>query len=153
MSVDTGVAAANSSPEESENDTTEEIDQSLEESLADSQVSPTQQPPSSAFAAVSTSAKVEVKPTFTKCFTYYGLFVGLLSAIDFVATVLRFINWPLFGKIAMATQVLVGVIFLPIWLLIFAKQLGSATNRFEREEQRKILLDGCSDDEVAGLLA
>eukprot|EP00986_Skeletonema_menzelii_P012188 scaffold6609_cov141-Skeletonema_menzelii.AAC.10 len=150
LSVDTGVVAG--SPE-SENITLED---DAEESLDDdSQVvaSTTQQPPSSAFEAVSASTKVKVKPTFTKCFTYFGLLVGLLSAVDFVAAVLRFINWPLFSRIAMVTQSLVGVIFLPIWLLIFSKQLGRATVSFEREEQRRIQVDGCTDDEVAGLLA
>ena len=150
LSVDTGVVAG--SPE-SENITLEdEAEESLDD---DSQVAAptTQQPPSSAFEAVSASTKVEVKPTFTKCFTYFGLFVGLLSAVDFVATVLRFINWPLFSRIARVTQGLVGVIFLPIWLVIFAKQLGRATESFEREEQRRIQVDGCTDDEVAGLLA
>mmetsp|Transcript_22054 Transcript_22054/g.33201 ORF Transcript_22054/g.33201 Transcript_22054/m.33201 type:complete len:384 (-) Transcript_22054:62-1213(-) len=150
LSVDTGVVA--SSPE-SENAII--IEDEAEESLDDDsqEVPTTQQPPSSAFAAVSATTKVAVKPTFTKCFTYYGLFVGFLSAIDFVAAVLRFINWPLFGRIAMVTQTLVGVIFLPIWLLIFAKQLGRATDSFEREEQRRVHLDGCTDDEVTGLLA
>mmetsp|Transcript_13265 Transcript_13265/g.22620 ORF Transcript_13265/g.22620 Transcript_13265/m.22620 type:complete len:379 (-) Transcript_13265:56-1192(-) len=150
LSVDTGVVA--SSPE-SENAII--IEDEAEESLDDDsqEVPTTQQPPSSAFAAVSATTKVAVKPTFTKCFTYYGLFVGVLSAIDFVAAVLRFINWPLFGRIAMVTQTLVGVIFLPIWLLIFAKQLGRVTDSFEREEQRRVHLDGCTDDEVTGLLA
>jgi len=150
LSVETGVVA--SSPE-SENAII--IEDEAEESLDDDsqEVPTTQQPPSSAFAAVSATTKVAVKPTFTKCFTYYGLFVGFLSAIDFVAAVLRFINWPLFGRIAMVTQTLVGVIFLPIWLLIFAKQLGRATDSFEREEQRRVHLDGCTDDEVTGLLA
>ena len=151
LSVDTGVVAGGP---DSENVTLEdEAGESLDD---DSQVvaPSTQQPPSSAFEAVSTSTKVEVKPTFTKCFTYFGLFVGLLSAVDFVAAVLRFINWPLFSRITMVTQILVGVIFLPIWLLIFAKQLGRATESFEREEQRRSMhLDGCTDDEVAGLLA
>mmetsp|Transcript_21670 Transcript_21670/g.31006 ORF Transcript_21670/g.31006 Transcript_21670/m.31006 type:complete len:252 (-) Transcript_21670:710-1465(-) len=153
LSVETGVVAGSS---ESQSIIIENDEDETEESVGDDSqgVAPTtQQPPSSAFEAVSEYTKVEVKPTFTKCFTYYGLFVGFLSAIDFVAAVLRFINWPLFSKIAMATQILVGVIFLPIWLLIFAKQLGRATDSFEREEQRRIRLDDCTEEEVAGLLA
>lgn len=148
LSVETGVVA--SSPE-SVSIIIEDEDET-EESVGDDSQG-VAQPPSSAFEPVSEYTKVEVKPTFTKCFTYYGLFVGFLSGIDFVAAVLRFINWPLFSKIAMATQILVGVIFLPIWLLIFAKQLGRATYSFEKEEQRRIHVDGCTDDEVAGLLA
>eukprot|EP01083_Nonionella_stella_P229520 812299_1 len=88
-------------------------------------------PPQSAFAAVST--KVAVKPTFSKCFTVFGLFVGLLALADFVADVLRFLDWKFFGRMAMAMNILLGVIFLPIWLLCLAKQLPEATDRFERE--------------------
>ena len=98
-------------------------------------------PPQSAFASVTT--KVPIKPTLPKCFAWYGIFVGLLAVLDFVADVLRFINWKLFGRIAMATNVLLGVIFLPIWLLCLARHLPPATERFERAERRgMIALDG-----------
>lgn len=111
---------------------------------------PSSTPPPSAFAAV--SSKVAVKPTFTKCFAYYGLFVGLLALVDFVADVLRFINWPLFGRIAMATNILLGVVFLPIWLLCLARQLPVATERFEREGKRDATILDAGEDEMAKLL-
>ena len=104
-------------------------------------------PPPSAFASV--TSKIPVKPTFTRCFTYYGLFVGLLAMLDFLADVLRFVNWKLFGRIAMATNALLGVVFLPIWLLILAKQLPEATDRFERESKREnIVLNGLADEKI-----
>ena len=104
-------------------------------------------PPPSAFASV--TSKIPVKPTFTKCFTYYGLFVGLLAMLDFLADVLRFVDWKLFGRIAMTTNALLGVVFLPIWLLILAKQLPEATDRFEREAKREnIVLNGLADEKV-----
>ena len=110
---------------------------------------PSAAPPQAAFAAVST--KVATKPTFTKCFAWYGLFVGLLALLDFVADVLRFVNWSLFGRIAMATNILLGVIFLPIWLLFLARQLPLSTERFEREEKRAAVLLCVGEDELMSL--
>ena len=107
-------------------------------------------PPQSAFTPVST--KVPVKATFTRCFAWYGLFVGLLALTDFVADVLRFLNWKLFGSIAMATNILLGVIFLPIWLLCLARQLPEATERFEREEKRASILLNANGEEIATLI-
>jgi hypothetical protein len=148
LSVDVGVAA--NAPESGNVVSTEEREENhLDDDSAREEPRPG--PPPSAFDAVSKTTKVTVKPTFTKCFTYFGLFVGLLSLIDFVAAVLRFVDWPLFGKISMVTQILVGIIFLPIWLLIFSRQLGNATDSFEMDEQRRHLID-YADDEVAGLL-
>lgn len=107
-------------------------------------------PPSSAFAA--TSSKIPIKPTFNKCFAWYGLFVGLLAILDFLADVLRFVDWKLFGRIAMATNVLLGVIFLPVWLLCLAAQLPAATARFEREERRAGIVGHSVGDETAALM-
>lgn len=109
------------------------------DSLGDSAVNaPSSSPPQSAFSGVTT--KVSVQPTFTKCFAGYGIFVGLLALADFLADVLRFLNWRFFGRMAMATNALLGVIFLPIWLLCLARQLPEATDRFERAEMRASML-------------
>ena len=94
-------------------------------------------PPTSAFETI----KVPIEPTFNKCFTYYGLFIGATSLVDFVADVLRFVNWKLFGRIAMAINVVVGVILLPIWLLIFARQLPAATEKFEKMQRWDEIVD------------
>jgi len=106
-------------------------------------------PPQSAFEPVST--KEAIKPTFTKCFAGYGLFVGILALADFLADVLRFLNWRVFGRMAMATNVLVGVIFLPIWLLCLGRELPLATERYEREEKRTGMLMRTCDDAVTAL--
>jgi len=106
-------------------------------------------PPASAFAGVTT--KVPIEPTFSKCFVWYGLFIGLLAVVDFLADVLRFIDWKLFGRIALATDALLGVLFLPIWILLLGRQLPAATERFERNERRASILVGARDDEVASL--
>lgn len=95
------------------------------------------EPPASAFS----HTKIPIPRTFNKCFLYYGLFIGGLCIIDFIADVLRFVNWMVFGRIAMAINVVVGVILLPIWLLIFAKQLPIATERFERMQHRYEMMD------------
>lgn len=79
--------------------------------------------------------KIAIKPTFDKCFLYFGLFIGFLSILNFVADVLRFRNWFLFGHLSMAMSIIVGVVFLPVWLLVFAKQLPEATERFERVQR------------------
>ena len=92
-------------------------------------------PPSNAFTATGLSisnTNPPVKPTFTKWFANFCLIIGVLALLDFLADVLRFVNWHIFGKMAMATNILLGVIFLPIWLLILASQLPDATDRFER---------------------
>ena len=95
-------------------------------------------PPNSVFESI----KVPIQPTFNKCFTYYGLFIGVISLIGFIADVLRFVNWHLYGRIAMAIQIVVGVILLPIWLLIFARQLPVATEKFERIQRWGEIVDG-----------
>ena len=86
--------------------------------------------------ATEMTTEVPVQATFSKCLANYGLFVGLLALLDFVADLLRFVNWPLFGRMAMIMNILLGVIFLPVWLLCLARELPSATERFEREEGR-----------------
>lgn len=90
-------------------------------------------PPSAFHARLSSQSMPAIQPTFTKCFANFGLFIGFLALLDFFADVLRFINWHIFGKLALATNILIGVVFLPTWLLILARQLPAATERLERE--------------------
>lgn len=110
---------------------------------------PSTSPPPAAFAAVTT--KVPLEPTFSKCFVWFGLFVGLLAVVDFLADVLRFVDWRVFGTIAMATNALLGVIFLPIWILCLGRQLPMATERFEREGRRASILLSGREDEMTSL--
>jgi len=76
---------------------------------------------------------VPVEPTFSQGFLRYGLCVGVLALVDFLADVLRFVDWRIFGSLAVATDALLGVVFLPAWILCLAQQLAAATERFERE--------------------
>ena len=122
---------------------------SADNNVQESSLSPPSSPPASAFSAVTT--EVPVEPTFSKCFTRFGLFVGVLAIVDFLADVLRFVDWKIFGRIAMATNALLGVIFLPIWLLILGKELPHATERFEREAKRKSIIMNLLDDEKVPL--
>ncbi|KAL7515565.1 hypothetical protein ACHAXN_012725 [Cyclotella atomus] len=94
---------------------------------------PDSTPPSKAFNDL--SSKVAIHTTFNKCFINYGLFLGAVSIIDFIMDVLRFVNWKVFGSLSMALNVIIGVILLPVWLLIFAKQLPVATEKFENMQQ------------------
>lgn len=94
---------------------------------------PDSTPPSKAFNDL--SSKVAIHTTFNKCFINYGVFLGAVSIIDFIMDVLRFVNWKVFGSLSMALNVIIGVILLPVWLLIFAKQLPVATEKFENMQQ------------------
>lgn len=126
------------------------ISSESEEGADDVGATHTSPPPQSAFGGVTT--KVAIKPTFSKCFTWFGLFVGMLALVNFIVDVLRFLNWRTFRKIAIAINALLGVGFLPIWLLCLASQLPEATMRYEREEMRAAtLLNGRRDDETATL--
>jgi hypothetical protein len=108
---------------------------------------------SGAAAGAGTTSKVPVKPTFSYCFASYGLFVGLLALLDFVADVLRFVNWSMFGRMAMAMNVVLGVIFLPIWILFLACELPAATERYELEESRVgMLVNSVVDGERSPLV-
>ncbi|KAL3792303.1 hypothetical protein HJC23_006215 [Cyclotella cryptica] len=130
--------------------TMDRVGAELEGSINTSEsTNPASQPPASAFKAISN--KVDFTPTFSKCFISYGLFIGAFAILDFIADVLRLMNWHVFGHLSMAMNVIVGIVFLPIWLLIFAKQLPEATSRFERTQRWEGMI-GNGDDETSGLM-
>merc|ERR1711971_870943 len=95
--------------------------------------------------------KVPVKPTFSKPFVYFGLLLALLCLVDFLADVLRFVNWRVWGVVAGMTDVALGLIVLPVWLLWLGSQLPGATERFEREERRNAILSGGDEVEMTAL--
>lgn len=118
-------------------------------------------PPAAAFAAVpaTQSSTTMTTRTFSKSFIRYGVFVGLIALLDFLADVLRFMNWRVFGTMGMALNILLGCVLLPIWLLCLGRQLPMATERFERAERRRsVLLDrvvasvSSSKEEAVGLM-
>ncbi len=77
-----------------------------------------------------------VKPSFSKRFVYFGLFVGSIALLDFFAEIFRFLNWTLFGRLSMLTNIFMGGVLFPIWLTCLAWQLPGATVRFETAEHR-----------------
>jgi len=77
--------------------------------------------------------------TFTKAFALYGLFVGLLCGLDFLAYALRFVNFLTFMRMARYMHIILGVVFFPIWLLCLAWQLPKATQRYEIDEKRSVM--------------
>ena len=76
------------------------------------------------------------QPAFTRTFALYGLFVGILCGLDFVAYALRFASFVTFTRMARYMHLIVGVVFFPIWLLSLAWQLPKATQRYEIDEKR-----------------
>jgi hypothetical protein len=100
-----------------------------------------------------TKSKVPVEPTFSSAFVTYGLLVGLLALLDFVADVLRFVDWSLFGRIERAMNVALGCVFLPLWLLCLARELPRATERYEVEEGRvKTMANSIANGERTALV-
>lgn len=75
----------------------------------------------------------EDRPSFTfgRCWAHLGLFIGLLSLIDFAAQVLRFTNWVYFTNISVFFGVLNRLILLPVWLCLLSCQLPAAANSVE----------------------
>jgi hypothetical protein len=100
-----------------------------------------------------TTSKVPVEPTFSGGFVTYGLLVGLLALLDFVADVLRFVDWSLFGRMERAMNVALGCIFLPLWLLCLARELPTATERYEIEEGRvRTIVNSVANGERTALI-
>ena len=112
---------------------------------------PPSPPPKNAFS--NGTAKVTLEPTFKRPFIYYGLFIGVLSLADFVFDILRFVDWMLFGRLAAAFQIVLGVVFLPIWLLCLARHLPPATERYEEEMRRRDLLLDARGDELKSVVS
>lgn len=106
-------------------------------------------PPPAAFEGG--ASRTPIKPTFSRCFIWLGLVVGLLSLVAFVADVLRFLQWKVFGQMAMAADALLGVVFLPMWLIHMGCQLPEATERYERTERRAAILAMGGQDETVPL--
>jgi len=83
---------------------------------------------------------LQIEPTFTRAFISYGLFIGVLAFFDFVATVMRYIKWQPFDEIALYIDILLGCLFLPIWILCLGNQLPDATSQFEEDEEKTSIM-------------
>lgn len=86
--------------------------------------------------------------TFGCCWNSLGLFIALLSLLDFVAEVLRLDGFQLFGTVAFVYSFFNRLIFLPIWLIMLGCKLPYAAMKlnehtqdptlgFEGEEQQR----------------
>merc|ERR1711862_705560 len=79
--------------------------------------------------------------SFGRGWAHLGLFIGLLSLIDFAAQVLRFTNYTYFNNISVFFGVLNRLILLPAWLCLLACQLPAATNSVEMTQGIPNFLD------------
>jgi hypothetical protein len=71
--------------------------------------------------------RVHDSVTFGACWNSMGLFIALLSLLDFVAEVLRLDSFKLFGNIAFWYAAVNRLVMIPIWLLMLGSRLPYAT--------------------------
>lgn len=69
--------------------------------------------------------------SFGVCWNALGLFIGLLSLLDYLAAVLRLKGFQLFGVIALGYTLINRVILLPIWIIMFARRLPNARMKLD----------------------
>jgi len=77
--------------------------------------------------------RVKDLETFGACWNSLGLFVGLLSVLDFVAEVLRLDGFKLFGPIAFWYAIVNRCVLLPTWLIMLGLRLPSAANKLNED--------------------
>merc|ERR1712194_875025 len=73
----------------------------------------------------------EVSFTFGKCWAHFGLFISLMSFIDFAAQVLRILAWGYFTEIGMLIGLINRLVLFPLWLCCLGKQLTVAAQSIE----------------------
>jgi hypothetical protein len=71
--------------------------------------------------------------TFGPCWNVLGLFIALLSVLDFVAEILRLDGFKTFRKIAYWYASLNRLVLLPLWLLLLGVQLPYAIRKTNPE--------------------
>lgn len=64
--------------------------------------------------------------TFGACWNSLGLFIGLLSILDFVAEILRVDGFKIFGPIAFWYGAVNRLLLMPLWLIILSVRLPYA---------------------------
>lgn len=64
--------------------------------------------------------------TFGACWNSLGLFIGLLSILDFVSEILRIDGFQIFGPIAFWYGSVNRLILIPLWLIILGRRLPYA---------------------------
>ncbi len=64
--------------------------------------------------------------TFGACWNSLGLFIGLLSVLDFVAEILRLDGFQIFGPIAFWYSAVNRLLLIPLWLILLGLRLPYA---------------------------
>merc|ERR1712087_42040 len=77
----------------------------------------------------SISGEESGKKSFPAWWGYFGVVIGFISILDFVAEVLRLQNWVMWSVGAAAATFANRVIFLPLWLLVLSRRLPEAIEK------------------------
>ena len=77
--------------------------------------------------------RVKDTGTFGVFWNSLGLFIGLLSILDFVAEVLRLDGYKLFGPIAFWYAIINRCVLIPLWLIILGLRLPHAANKLNED--------------------
>jgi hypothetical protein len=86
--------------------------------------------------------RVNDSVTFGACWNSMGLFIALLSLLDFVAEILRLDGFKIFGQIAFWYAAANRLILLPIWLLMLGSRLPYAAMKLnEQSIEPPIVID------------
>jgi hypothetical protein len=82
---------------------------------------------------------------FGACWNALGMFIGLLSLLDFVTEVLRVTNFRVFSAIAFWYGTVNRLIFIPLWLIVLGWRLPYALLKLEEEEEKKETFEAKAD--------
>jgi len=91
--------------------------------------------------------------SFGKKWAGLGLVISFFCLFEFVADIMRFMNWHWYMRVSIVISIFNSVIALPIWLLILSAQLPSVRYHFERSkaEQESSSNVQNASDEINGI--
>jgi len=69
--------------------------------------------------------------SFGKLWSQFSLLISTLCWFDFLAEVLRLVDWVYFSRLATGVSIVNTLLFLPIWLLVLGLHLPAARAQFE----------------------
>ena len=87
------------------------------------------------FVSVSRHQKLDRQSPLGGFWNALGLFIGLLSLLDFVTEILRSVSFKVFSDIAFWYGTLNRLILLPAWLIVLGWRLPYALMRLESKQQ------------------
>jgi hypothetical protein len=91
--------------------------------------------------------RVHDSVTFGACWNSMGLFIALLSLLDFVAEVLRLDGFKIFGQIAFWYAAANRLVLLPLWLLMLGSRLPYAAMKLnEPSNEQPIVIDAQNEN-------